>query len=169
MEKRERISPPAKFIILASALLVSVFSFLFGILALIPYAGLFGTIAGFVLSIVWTIVLSLWLLSISAGLKRLWVRVGLIFGLQTLDLMFSMFPFLGELISAATTSVNFLVLYFLIHAIEKEDREYNKLQERKEKELGRAQNEKRRRELEKQFEEEERRMAERSVLNKKNA
>lgn len=169
MEKRERISTVSKLIILLSAITVDVFSLLFGVIALIPVVGIFGSVAGFLLSIIWTTVLSVWLLSIGTGLGRLWVRVGLIFGLQTFDLMISLFPFLGELVSAGITFVNTLLLYFLIRAIEKEDREYNKLQERKEKELGRAQNEKRRRELEKQFEEEERRMAEGSVLNKKNA
>ena len=169
MEKRERVSPVSKLIILLSAVLVDVFSLLFGFIALIPIIGIFGSVAGFVLSILWTIVLTMWLFMIGAGLGRLWMRVGLIFGLQAFDLMISLFPFLGELVSAGITFVNTLLLYFLIRAIEKEDREYNKLQERKEKELGRAQNEKRRRELEKQFEEEERRMAEGSVLNKKNA
>lgn len=169
MEKRERISTVSKLIILLSAITVDVFSLLFGVIALIPVVGIFGSVAGFLLSIIWTTVLSVWLLSIGTGLGRLWMRVGLIFGLQTFDLMISLFPFLGELVSAGVTFVNTLLLYFLIRAIEKEDREYNELQERKEKELGRAQNEKRRRELEKQFEEEERRIAERSVLNKKNA
>lgn len=142
---------------------------LFGLIAVIPYVGLIGTAGGLLLSIMWTVVLGLWLFIHGTGLKRLQVRVVIISGLVVLDILASTFPFLGELVSLGIMLTNTLLLWYLIKAVEKEDKEYNELQARKEKEFGRAKTMKQYQELQKQFAEEEKLLQERSILNKKHA
>lgn len=171
MEKRERISKTSKHLILATAVLADVFLWLFALIAMIPFLpiGLLGTFGGFIVSFFWNIVLVLWLMGIGVGLKRLWIRIGVLYSTGAAGLLFSLFPFLGGLVSAGTIFINTLLLYFLIKAVEKEDKEYNDLQERKEKKLGSARNAKEYQQIEKQFEEEGKDMKEKSVLNKKHA
>lgn len=169
MAQRQRISKTSKQLILATAICVDVLSFLFGLVALIPIVGILGTAGDLLLSFVWTITLTLWLISIGSGLKRLWVRAQIIAGLQVIELLLSLFPFLGAVVSAGVMFANTLLIYFLIRKIEEEDAEYNKLQERMAKELQRAGSHKERSAIEARYAEEERKLKEKSVLNKKNA
>lgn len=171
MERRQRISTGSKLIILSAAIFTDLLLWLFGWVAGIPFPpiSLIGTAGVWLINFLWTTVLTIWLIGIGVGFKRLWRRLMLIITVQGAALLVSLFPFLGGLIAAGLVFINTLLLYFLIKAVEKEDKEYNELQERKEKEFGRAKTMKQYQELQKQFAEEEKLLAERSILNKKHA
>lgn len=169
MAARERVSSTSKLLILSCAVLVDVFLLIFGIVAVIPVFGIFGTMGSWLISFLWMLVLTFWLISIGAGMSRLWARMSIILTLEAGSLMLSMFPFLGGLVSAGASFINTLLVYFLIRKIEKEDAEYNKLQEQKELELQKARGTRQRTLVEKRYSEEGRKLDESSVLNKKNA